>query len=166
MGSHKRRWIGTLQPEPERGPLGKSGAYRSNSSAPPVTRSGSVRRSRDYDLESTKGADKPRVAKGMPGTGLTEPPRGKVPPERLALKPYWGKPAVRNFREGNGNVGHHRSPVRAIALPDRILASQAPFPRPTRPRVVGGHPPVARPMARIRGLRADREKLTATRAWE
>ncbi len=29
-----------------------------------------------------------------------------------------GKPAVRNFRGGNGNVGIIRSPVRAIALPD------------------------------------------------
>ena len=36
-----------------------------------------------------------------------------------ALKPYWGKPAVRNFREGNGNVGIMRSPLRAIALPDQ-----------------------------------------------
>jgi hypothetical protein len=35
------------------------------------------------------------------------------------LKPYWGKPAVRNFREGNGNVGIMRSPLRAIALPDQ-----------------------------------------------
>jgi hypothetical protein len=35
------------------------------------------------------------------------------------LKPYRGKPAVRNFRGGNGNVGIIRSPVRAIALPDR-----------------------------------------------
>jgi hypothetical protein len=34
------------------------------------------------------------------------------------LKPYWGKPAVRNFREGDGNVGIIRSPLRAIALPD------------------------------------------------
>ncbi len=24
---------------------------------------------------------------------------------RLSLKPYWGKPDVRNFREGAGNVG-------------------------------------------------------------
>jgi hypothetical protein len=35
------------------------------------------------------------------------------------LKPYWGKPAVRNFREGNGNVGIIRSPLRAIALPNQ-----------------------------------------------
>ena len=38
--------------------------------------------------------------------------------DQPALKPYWGKPAVRNFREGNGNVGIIRSPLRAIALPD------------------------------------------------
>ena len=34
------------------------------------------------------------------------------------MKPYWGKPAVRNFRGDDGNVGIIRSPVRAIALPD------------------------------------------------
>ena len=42
--------------------------------------------------------------------------------EKPALKPYWGKLAVRNFREGNGNVGIMRSPLRAIALPDQSLA--------------------------------------------
>jgi len=36
-----------------------------------------------------------------------------------ALKPYRGKPAVRNFREDDGNVGIIRSPLRAIVLPDR-----------------------------------------------
>ena len=41
-----------------------------------------------------------------------------APPDRPALKPYWGKPAVRNFREGDGNVGIIRSPVRAIVLPE------------------------------------------------
>jgi hypothetical protein len=41
---------------------------------------------------------------------------GKAASEGLALKPYRGKPAVRNFRGGNGNVGIIRSPVRAIAL--------------------------------------------------
>jgi hypothetical protein len=58
---------------------------------------------------------------------------GQARPDRLALKPYWGKPAVRNFREGDGNVGIIRSPVRAIALPD--LDGNPPD--PTRPRV--GH---------------------------
>ena len=41
---------------------------------------------------------------------------GKAPSDRPALKPYWGKPAVRNFRGGDGDVGIIRSPVRAIAL--------------------------------------------------
>jgi hypothetical protein len=53
----------------------------------------------------------------MPGAGLTELSRGKAPSDRPALKPYWGKPAVRNFREDDGNVGIIRSPVRAIVLP-------------------------------------------------
>jgi len=34
------------------------------------------------------------------------------------LKPERGKPAFRNFREGDGNGGIIRSPLRAIALPD------------------------------------------------
>jgi hypothetical protein len=46
-------------------------------------------------------------------------PRGKAPPDRPALKPYWGKPDVRNFRGDDGNVGIMRSPIRAIVLPDR-----------------------------------------------
>jgi hypothetical protein len=66
----------------------------------------------------TKGGGKPRDGKGMPGAGLTESSRGKALPERPALKPYWGKPAVRNFRGDDGDVGIIRSPVRAIVLPD------------------------------------------------
>jgi len=46
-------------------------------------------------------------------------PLGKALSDKPTLKPYWGKPAVRNFREGNGNVGIMRSPLRAIALPDQ-----------------------------------------------
>ena len=36
--------------------------------------------------------------------------------DALALKPYWGKPTVRNFGGDDGNVGIMRSPVRAIVL--------------------------------------------------
>jgi hypothetical protein len=43
--------------------------------------------------------------------------RGQLNPV-VADKPYWGKPDVQHFREGDGNVGIIRSPVRAIALPD------------------------------------------------
>src|SRR5262245_41223291 len=47
---------------------------------------------------------------------------GQAQSDIPALKPYWGKPAVRNFREGHGNVGIIRSPLRAIALPDQSQA--------------------------------------------
>jgi hypothetical protein len=46
---------------------------------------------------------------------------GKASPDIPALRPYRGKPAVRNFREDDGNVGIIRSPVRAIVLPDTPL---------------------------------------------
>ena len=66
-----------------------------------------------------KGGGKLHSNMGMPVAGLTASPCGKAPSDRPALKPYWGKPAVRNFREGDGNVGIIRSPVRAITLPDK-----------------------------------------------
>jgi len=50
-----------------------------------------------------------------------EASNGKALSDLPALKPYWGKPAVRNFREGHGNVGIIRSPLRAFALPDQSL---------------------------------------------
>ena len=43
---------------------------------------------------------------------------GKVLSYRPAFQPYRGKPAVRNDREGRGNVGIIRSPIRASTLPD------------------------------------------------
>src|ERR1700732_3774950 len=43
---------------------------------------------------------------------------GKLLPHRPPFQPYRGKPAVRNDREGRGNVGIIRSPVRASTLPD------------------------------------------------
>ena len=67
----------------------------------------------------TKDGGTPCGGKGMPGAGFTKPPYGKAPSERPALKPYWGKPAVRNFRGDDGNVGIMRSPVRAIVLPGK-----------------------------------------------
>jgi hypothetical protein len=57
---------------------------------------------------------------------------GQALSESPALKP-WGKPAVRNFRGGDGNVGIMRSPVRAIALPDyRKGAANPSWPRVLR----------------------------------
>jgi hypothetical protein len=56
--------------------------------------------------------------KGKP-TEAKDASNGKALSDTPALKPYWGKPAVRNFREGYGNVGIIRSPLRALALPDQ-----------------------------------------------
>ena len=70
-----------------------------------------------------KGGDKLTGREGMPGAGLTNRSIRKVPFDMLALKPYWGKPAVRDFRGGDGNVGIIRSPLRAIVLPDLSRAS-------------------------------------------
>ena len=61
----------------------------------------------------------------MPGAGLTKFLFRKAPSDMLALKPYWGKPTVRNFRGGDGNVGIIRSPVRAIALLDHLILPSA-----------------------------------------
>ncbi len=55
----------------------------------------------------------------MARRAMANPAAGKASSDIPAFKPYRGKPAVRNFRGGNGNVGIIRSPVRAIALPDR-----------------------------------------------
>jgi len=49
---------------------------------------------------------------------------GKALFDKLALKPERGKPAFRNFREGDGNGGIIRSPIRAIALPDRATPTR------------------------------------------
>jgi len=71
-----------------------------------LTRASSLTQSREYTVKAvgTKDEGKPEV--------------GQASSDIPALKPYWGKPAVRNFRGGDGNVGIIRSPVRAIALPD------------------------------------------------
>jgi len=64
-----------------------------------------------YATGSVKDRGKPRDVQAASN--------GQAQSDIPALKPYWGKPAVRNFREGHGNVGIIRSPLRAIALPDQ-----------------------------------------------
>jgi hypothetical protein len=54
----------------------------------------------------------------MLGASLSSVIDGKAPSDMSALKPYWGKPDVRNFREGDGNNGIIRSPFSAITLLD------------------------------------------------
>jgi hypothetical protein len=67
-------------------------------------------------LTCAKDRHKPNISRCMPGAGLSQPMRGKL--LSYMPQPYRGKPAVRNDREGRGNVGIIRSPVRASTLPD------------------------------------------------
>ena len=70
---------------------------------------------------STKDGGKLDLAMGMLGASLTAARSGKALSDRPALEPYRGKPAVRNLRGDDGNVGIMRSPISAIVLPDPIL---------------------------------------------
>jgi hypothetical protein len=81
-----------------------------------------------------KDGDKLNGSEGMPGAGLTESPFRQVLSAMLALKPYWGKPTVRDFRGDDGNVGIIRSPVRAIVLPDHRMPSFCAVSRKIRTR--------------------------------
>ena len=65
-----------------------------------------------------KGGCKPTKQSCMPGAGFSERNEGKAPSDIPALKPYWGKPTVRNFRGGYGNGGIMRSPLSAMTLLD------------------------------------------------
>ena len=67
-----------------------------------------------------KGREQQRGTERMSGVDFNSWLLWQALLDRLALKPYWGKPAVRNFREGDGDVGIIRCPVRAIALLDRF----------------------------------------------
>jgi len=118
MGPVKRRWTGTEEPGPERGPLGQSGRVAQtevHQRAPsPGTERGSDEGSGEH--EGRWQTDR-REDCASHGKALSDTP---------ALKPYWGKPAVRNFRESNGNGGILRSPLRAIALPDQSCEIHVP----------------------------------------
>ena len=77
-------------------------------------------------LEDDEGSLKPAVAWGhadlaLKPRGLSG--RGELIDRRLSLKPYWGKPAVRNFREGAGTVNHGwtRNPLCDRKSEDRKL---------------------------------------------
>src|SRR5271170_4852978 len=78
-----------------------------------LTRTPSLTQRREYTVKAvgTKDEGKPEFS----GKALSDIP---------ALKPYRGKPAVRNFRGGDGNVGIIRSPISAIALPDNRLEAE------------------------------------------
>ena len=102
---------GQKNPDRSEGPWGRA-ASRSNGGATahrvPRHRTG-IRRSK-RGARRTRQTDRRDVVS-----------HGKALSDQPTLKPYWGKPAVRNFREGDGNVGIIRSPLRAIALPDQSM---------------------------------------------
>ena len=63
-----------------------------------------------------KDGSKPEIDLCTLGASLSREDEGKAPSEMSALKPYPGKRAVRNFREGDGDNGIIRSPFSAITL--------------------------------------------------
>src|SRR6516164_10690221 len=65
-----------------------------------------------------QGRYKPSISQVYAGSRLKPTMCEKVLPYMPAFQPYRGKPAVRNGREGRGNVGIIRSPIRASTLPD------------------------------------------------
>ena len=77
-----------------------------------------------------KGRHKPNISRCMPGAGLSRSMRGKVLPYMPAFQPYRGKPAVRNDREGRGNVGIIEARSAPRLYPTEGLGVQ--FPGPTR----------------------------------
>src|SRR5918911_5594498 len=70
----------------------------------------------EVDDEVREGWTQTRCRLAYAGSRLKRATLGKTPPDRPALQPYWGKPAVRNDREGRGDVGI--GPIRASTLPD------------------------------------------------
>jgi stage V sporulation protein G len=78
------------------------------------------------------------------------------------LEPYWGKPAVRNLRGEDGNVGIIRSPLRAILLPDQF-GPLYPFSASGKMAgcgFAGGRPPMEITDIRIKKVESD-NKLKA-----
>ena len=70
----------------------------------------------EVDYEVREGWTQTRCRLAYAGSRLKRATPGKAPPDRPAFQPYWGKPAVRNDREGRGDVGI--GPIRASTLPD------------------------------------------------
>src|SRR3981081_3199306 len=77
-----------------------------------------------------KGRHKPNISRCMPGAGLSRSMRGKVLPDIPPSQPYRGNPAVRNDREGRGNVGIIEARSAPRLYPTEGLGVQ--FPGPTR----------------------------------
>jgi hypothetical protein len=102
---------GQHNPDRSEGPWGRAAEplarRRRATGVAPRLRARAMRRAGDAKVGSKpwRGADR-------------SAPPGKAPTDRPALAPYRGKPAVRNLRGDDGNVGIMRSPISAIVLPD------------------------------------------------
>jgi len=70
--------------------------------------------------ENANDGGKLGLATCMLGASLSAARSGKALSEMPALEPYRGKPAVRNLRGDDGDVGIIRRPVRAIVPPDKL----------------------------------------------
>src|SRR6202048_1068111 len=110
------RSVGSLEVKAPGGRACRSDPYRGASNL--AGRSKCVNREAPKYLPRLERRTQTTISRCMPGAGLSRPMCGKVLPYMPALQPYRGKPAVRNDREGRGNVGIIRSPVRASTLPD------------------------------------------------
>jgi hypothetical protein len=98
----------------ERGPLGPRGRT-SPMTAYPSTAWDSEPKRKGY----AKGRSKQRSARGMLGESLSRAGRRKALPDMSALKPYRGKPAVRNFRGVSGNRLRHEMRHRRYSVKSR-----------------------------------------------
>src|ERR1035441_2103592 len=88
--------------------------------------------------DDTKDGSKLFVALRTLGASLSNSANGKASSDTSALKPYWGKLAVRNFRGGYGNGGIIRSPLSAIALLDLPVDQPANASSAWRPSACAG----------------------------
>jgi hypothetical protein len=107
---------GQYNPDRSEGPWGRVSATRSNGGARRATASRPRSGGRSGEREHEEWTQT-EASEGYAGSSLTGAGRGKAPFDKPALEPYRGKPAVRNLREDDGDVGIIRSPVRAIVLP-------------------------------------------------
>src|SRR6266545_444108 len=134
---------GTAEPWLSKGPVGQRRALDGRGHAP--------------TCPSGPTGNSGRVGEGAPRARQTRPWRGRALPGGTCgpavLKPYWGKPAVRNFRgaRGNGATGHAkraRSRKRRIQ-PSAHLRATAPRAYSTKPhaRFERGKPETGRHLA-------------------
>jgi hypothetical protein len=102
---------------------------------------------------------------GRKPSDAIDAPHGQAPSDKPALEPYWGKPAVRNLRGDDGNVGIIRRPVRAIVLPDHQPVDYRTFQRiEGNPRVSARFAFACGPSERRHGRKSPKFRESSLRA--